>query len=126
MPLPGSSPLKHDTLADFPIYEHVPLLNASLIASLVFTLAWVRWPLTASALRAVGIFIVFGILVILFSMIIGIPIMRLLVKFNARRWWVYLLAGAVTGALLGAVFSSHLHFRRTVTALRSPLRIRTS
>ena len=88
----------------------VPLLKASLIASLVFTLAWLRWPLTASALRAAGIFIVFGILITLFSMIIGIPIVRLLAKFNARRWWVYLLAGAVTGALLGAVFSSHPSF----------------
>lgn len=88
----------------------IPLLKACLVASLVFTLAWIRSPFVASAQRAIGIFIVFGILITIYSMIIGSLVGSLLTQFKVRRWWVYLLAAAASGALSGAVFSSHPPF----------------
>jgi hypothetical protein len=83
------------------------LLKSSLLATIVFTLSWVRSPLSRSPVNLLGIFLWSGILITIFSMIIGIPIVRLLVRLRAGLWWVYLLAAAACGGLLAAIFSSH-------------------
>jgi hypothetical protein len=83
------------------------MLKSSLLASLVFALAWVRWLLSRSPVNWAGIFLWFGILISIFSMIIGIPLARLIERLKIGRWWSYLGFAAATGALLGAIFSSH-------------------
>jgi hypothetical protein len=83
------------------------LLKSSLLASLVFALAWVRWPLSRSPVNLVGIFLGFGILITIFSTIIGIPLARLIERLKIGRWWSYLAFAAATGVLLGAILSSH-------------------
>jgi hypothetical protein len=83
------------------------MLKSALLASLVFTLAWVRWPWSRSPVNLAGIFLWYGILITIFSMIIGIPLARLIERLKIGRWWSYLVFGAATGALLGAVLSSH-------------------
>lgn len=83
------------------------LLKSSLLASLLFTLAWVRWPLSGSPVNLPGTFLWFGILITIFSMIIGIPLARLIERLKIGRWWSYLGIAAATGALLGAIFTSH-------------------
>jgi len=82
-------------------------LKSSLLASIVFTLAWVRWPLSRSPVNLVGIFLGFGILITIFSTIIGIPLALLIERLKIGRWWSYLELAAATGALLGAIFSAH-------------------
>ena|SRR5579862_8368141 len=83
------------------------LLKSSLIASAVFALAWIRWPLSRSPVNLIGIFLGYGILITMFSLIAGIPIVLLVVRLRAGRWWVYLLAAAAVGAVLGSVLSTH-------------------
>src|ERR1700722_20357773 len=88
----------------------VPLLKASLIASLVFALAWIRWPLSASNLASVAvIFVGYGILVTIFAMVLGFPLTRLLQRRRIRGWWSHLAVAAATGAVLAAIFSSYPH-----------------
>jgi len=83
------------------------LLKSSLLASLVFTLAWIRWPLSRLLVNLAGIFLGYGILITIFTMIIGIPIVLLLERLRAGRWWVYLLGAAAIGAVLGSILSTH-------------------
>lgn len=90
-----------------------PLIKAALVASLVFSGAWVRWPLSKSPPNLIGIFLWSGIFLALISCLIGTPIARYLLKFKVQRWWIYLLAGIATGALFAAVFSS----RPTISGL---------
>jgi hypothetical protein len=81
----------------------VPLLEASLIASLVFALAWIRWPLSASNVASVAvIFVGYGILVTIFAMVLGFPLTRFLERRRIRRWWSHLAVAAATGAVLAA------------------------
>ena len=77
----------------------VPVLKASLIASLVFALAWIRWPLSASNLASVAVIIVggYGILVTIFAMVLGLPLTRLLQRRRIRGWWSHLAVAAATG-----------------------------
>lgn len=83
------------------------MLKSALLASLVFTLAWVRWPWSRSPVNLASIFLWFGILITVFSMIIGIPLARLIEHLKIGRWWSYLAFAAVTGTILGAILSSH-------------------
>lgn len=83
------------------------LLKSSLLASLVFTLAWIRWPLSRSLVNLAGIFLGYGVLITIFTMIIGIPIVLLLERLRAGRWWAYLLGAAAIGAVLGSILSTH-------------------
>jgi hypothetical protein len=85
----------------------VSLLKASLIASLIFALAWLRLPLSASNFALVAvIFVGYGILIAIFAMVLGSPLVRLLERRRMNRWWSHLAAAAATGALLAAIFSS--------------------
>jgi hypothetical protein len=88
----------------------VPLLKASLVASLVFALAWIRWPLSASSFASVAvIFVGYGILITFFAMVLGFPLARFLERQRIRRWWSHLTVAAATGAVLAAIFSSYPH-----------------
>jgi hypothetical protein len=88
----------------------VPLLKASVIASLVFALAWIRWPLSTSNFAFVAVvFIGYGIWVTIFAMVLGFPLARFLEKRHIRRWWSHLAVAAATGAVLAAIFSSYPH-----------------
>jgi hypothetical protein len=80
------------------------MFKASLVASAVFAIAWFRVLPTTMVLRY---FILYGILIAMLSMIVGLPIAALIERLKIGRWWSYLAFAAVTGALLGAILSSH-------------------
>jgi hypothetical protein len=63
--------------------------------------------LSRSPMNLAGIFLWFGILITIFSVIIGLPLARLIERLKIGRWWSYIAFAAATGALLGAIFSSH-------------------
>jgi hypothetical protein len=81
------------------------LFKSSLIASAVFAAASFRLPPTAAMI--VRNFLFYGIFITIFSMVLGLPLARLIERLKIGRWWSYLAFAAVTGALLGAVLSSH-------------------
>jgi hypothetical protein len=76
------------------------MFKASLVASAVFAIAWFRLPPTTMVLRY---FIFYGILIVILSMIVGLPIAALIERLRIGRWWSYLTFAAATGALLGAL-----------------------
>lgn len=81
----------------------VPLLKASLIASLIFALAWIRLPLSASNFASVAaIFVGCGILITILAMVLGSPLVRLLERRRMNRWWSLLAAATATGCLTGS------------------------
>jgi hypothetical protein len=81
------------------------LFKSSLIASAVFAAAWFRLPPTAAMI--VRNFVFYGIFITIFSMVLGLPLARVIERLKIGRWWSYLAFAAATGALLGAVLSSH-------------------
>jgi hypothetical protein len=81
------------------------LFKASLIASAVFAAAWFRVPPTAAMI--VRNFLGYGILITIFSFVLGLPLALLIERLKIGRWWSYLAFAATTGALLGAILSSH-------------------
>lgn len=81
------------------------LFKSSLIASAVFAAAWYRGP--QSAAMIVRYFLFYGILIAILSMVVGLPLARLIERLKIGRWWSYLAFAAATGALLGAILSSH-------------------
>lgn len=80
------------------------LFKSSLIASAVFAAAWVRVPLTTMIVRY---FFSYGVLITVFSMVLGFPLALLIERLKIGRWWSYLVLAAAAGALLGAILSSH-------------------
>jgi hypothetical protein len=80
------------------------MFKASLVASAVFAIAWFRMPPSTMVLRY---FVGYGIFIIILSMIVGMPIVAWLVRRKTRSCWSYLAFAAATGALLGAILSSH-------------------
>jgi hypothetical protein len=80
------------------------LFKSSLIASAVFAAAWFRMPLTGAMI--VRNFLGYGILIAIFSMVLGLPLARLIERAKIGRWWSYLAIAAATGALLASIFSS--------------------
>jgi hypothetical protein len=79
------------------------MFKASLVASAVFAIAWFRVPPSTIVIRY---FIFYGILIVILSMLIGLPIAALIERLRIGRWWSYVALAAATGALLGAL-SSH-------------------
>jgi hypothetical protein len=69
---------------------------------MVFAAAWLRQP-PGEMLRT---FIGYGILIAIFSMVVGFPLAWLIERLKIGRWWSYLALAAATGALLGAILSS--------------------
>jgi hypothetical protein len=82
------------------------LLKSSLIASAVFAAAWFRGPSTV-VIVFVRYFLFYGIFITIFSLVLGFPLARLIERLKIGRWWSYLALAAATGALLGAILSSH-------------------
>jgi hypothetical protein len=80
-----------------------PLLKASLIASVIFASAWFRAP----PVMIIRYFISYGILIAIFSLVLGLPLALFMERMKIGRWWSYLTFAAATGALLGAILSSH-------------------
>jgi hypothetical protein len=78
------------------------MLKASLVASAVFAAAW--WPPRAEMILRYLIF--YGILIVILSMIVGLPLATLIER-RSGRWRSYVAFAASTGALLGAIVSSH-------------------
>jgi hypothetical protein len=81
------------------------LLKSSLIASAVFAAAWFRVPPTVDML--VRTFLLYGMMITIFSFVLGLPLAGLIERLKIGRWWTYLTFPAATGALLGAILSSH-------------------
>jgi hypothetical protein len=82
------------------------LLKASVVAAAVFALAWIRIPRLPSGLGSiVRILIDYGILIIIFSFVIGFPLARILEKYRLIRWWSSTGVSATVGALLGGIFT---------------------
>jgi hypothetical protein len=52
-------------------------------------------------------FLFYGILITMFSMLLGLRLARLIERLKIGRWWSYLAFATLTGALLGAILSSH-------------------
>jgi hypothetical protein len=80
------------------------LFKSSLIASVVFAAAWFRGPSTAASI--IVYFLFYGVLITFFSMVLGLPLARLIERLKVGRWWSYLAFATVTGALLGAILGS--------------------
>jgi hypothetical protein len=81
------------------------MLKSSLVASAVFAAAWFRVPPTAAMI--VRNFIFYGILITIIAMVLGLPLARFIERLKIGRWWSYLAFATATGALLGAILSSH-------------------
>lgn len=81
------------------------MMKASLIASAVFAAAWIRLPLSASTILQT--FLLYGIAIAVFSMLLGLPLASFIERQKIGRWWSYLPIATVSGALLGALLSSH-------------------
>jgi len=81
------------------------LLKSSLIASAVFAAAWFRVPPTVEMFTRN--LISYGVLITIFSLVLGLPLAWLIERLKIGRWWSYLVFAAATGALLGAILSSH-------------------
>jgi hypothetical protein len=103
------------------------MLKSSLVASAVFAAAWFRVPPTTAMI--VRNFVSYGALITIFAMVLGLPLARLIERLKIGRWWSYFAFAAATGALLGAILSSHPSCaapippkRRTRIVYRKPLR----
>jgi hypothetical protein len=81
------------------------MLKSSLVASAVFAAAWFRVPPTVEMIARN--FVSYGILIIIFSMVLGLPLARLIERLKICRWWSYFAFATATGALLGVILSSH-------------------
>jgi hypothetical protein len=81
------------------------LVKASAVAALVFALAWIRQPLPASTLvSTVRLFIGFGCVFAILSLLIGLPFVLIIEKCRIGAWWSNTIVAAVTGALLALSF----------------------
>jgi hypothetical protein len=84
-----------------------PLLKASMVAALVFALAWVRVPVLSSNLTMLmRIFIGYGLLIVILSLAIGYPLVRVAERYRMTRWWFFTAVASATGALLAAIFTA--------------------
>jgi len=76
----------------------VPLLKASVIAALVFAISWIRFPRFALSLQIVGgVFIGFGIPIVIMGLMIGFPLAVVMSKSRILRWWSATSVGAALG-----------------------------
>lgn len=93
------------------------LLYASAVATLAFTLAWIRPPFSTSTLTStVGLFVGFGFVFAILSLLIGLPLALLIEWCRIGTRWSYTALAAVTGARLAFSFGH----RRTGEAVPNP------
>ena len=84
----------------------IPMLKASIVAALVFAVAWIGLSSLGPSLRiAAGVFIAFGIPIVVMGLGVGFPIASLMVRFQILRRWLVTAVGALVGASLGFLFS---------------------
>jgi hypothetical protein len=79
------------------------LFKSSLIAGTVFAAVWFRIPPS----EIIRNFILYGILITIISLVLGLPLAWLIERLKIGRWWSHLAFAAATGALLGGILSSH-------------------
>src|SRR5512147_1957481 len=86
----------------------VPLLKASVIATIVFAIAWIRIPFTASNLTVVlSTFVGYGIVIVILSMTLGYLLASIAARLRIVRWWLCTGVSAAIGASLGGFFTYH-------------------
>jgi hypothetical protein len=77
------------------------MLKAAVAAAAVFALAWIRMPHLASSLTsAVRIFFGYGVLIVILSLMIGVPLAYVIERCRIGRWWSYMSIAALIGAVL--------------------------
>ena len=81
------------------------MLKASIVASAVFALAWIRVP--PAWIMLLRTLVGYGVLITIFAMLLGLPLALLIERLRIGRWWSYLAVAMVLGALLGSILSSH-------------------
>ena len=82
------------------------VLKASVVGSLAFALPWLRISHPASSgATFVRVFLGYGLLILLLSMIVGFPFVFLAERLRMVRWWFFTLVGIVLGASLGGVLT---------------------
>jgi hypothetical protein len=82
------------------------LLKASVVGSLAFALPWLRLSqLASSGAIVLRVFLGYGLLILLLSMIVGFPFVFIAARLRMVRWWFFTLIGIVLGASLGGVLT---------------------
>jgi hypothetical protein len=82
------------------------LLKASVVGSTAFALPWLRLShLASSGATVLRVFIGYGVLILLLSMIVGFPFVFIAERLKLVRWWFFTLMGIVLGASLGGVLT---------------------
>lgn len=80
------------------------LLKASFVASLVFSLAWLRHPLSIPHWMSLfWIFLGYGVALGLLAVAIGWPLAILIERMKADRWWSYAAVAAALGGTTAAL-----------------------
>ncbi len=81
------------------------LLKSSVVAALVFAFAWVRLSsLGSSFSTALNAFFGFGVLIVMFALAVGFPLVLLVERRRLGGKRSYTAAAATVGALFGALF----------------------
>jgi hypothetical protein len=79
-----------------------------MVAALLFAGAWLRSPVSLSGLEALfRIFIGYGIILALLSLIVGLPLVNLFERYKLGHCWTYIAVATATGALVAAAVTSH-------------------
>jgi hypothetical protein len=82
------------------------LLKASVVAALVFALAWVRFSHPGSSLvNAFVFFIGYGLSIAAMSLLIGFPLVWIMERCRIGRWWSYAAVAAIIGTLIGGALT---------------------
>ena len=76
------------------------LLKASLVASVVFAVAWIRVPGFVHSLEMVlRLLTGYGLLIAILSVSIGLPLILIIEWLRIGKWWVYTLTASTVGTL---------------------------
>jgi hypothetical protein len=82
------------------------LLKASVVGSLAFALPWVRITRLVSSIETViRVFLGYGILILILTMMVGFPLILIAEKFRMIRWWFFTAVGIALGASLGGILT---------------------
>lgn len=77
------------------------LAQASIVAALVFALAWVRLPLSLDQLGAtLRVFVLYAFWILLASGVVGGAVASLIEWLRLGSWWLYTLVASAIGALI--------------------------
>jgi hypothetical protein len=77
------------------------LAKASLVAALVFSLAWVRLPLSPGDVASIaGIFLLYAVLLLIASLVVGIPLVLFAERFKVESRFSSTLGATLVGTLV--------------------------